>query len=165
LSLLWQRPVSPDASSSAEATGTTSLSERAQKIQPGRTTVREVLKWLGPPAAIAQKGKTVVFPAPSIGRTDSLEMQSDGFFELFSSDRSLREHEVVYYFDASRESSFGVIGILIIVNFGGQTDRAKVERLWLLVDESTGIVEDYLYRSGGRNIRGDASRARTVVLK
>ncbi len=132
--------------------------ERVGSILPGRTSSREVLTRLGPPVAIARSGKTIIFPPPSLGKSGYLEMDSDAFFELFSLGRELRKDEVVYYYDSSSESSLGVLVITIIINIGGQTDRVKVERLWLLVDERTGIVEDYVYRAAdGRNVSGTGS--------
>lgn len=131
--------------------------KRVEKISPGQTSLREVLTWLGPPAAIARNGRTVIFPPPSIGKSGYLEMNSDAFFELFSPGRELREEEVVYYYDASRKSSLGGLVIMILINFGGQTDRVKVERLWLLVDEKAETVEDYVYRAAGGNISGTGS--------
>ncbi len=125
--------------------------KRAARISPGQTSIREVLTWLGPPAAIARSGRTVIFPPPSPNRSGSLEMNSDAFFELFSTGRALREEEVVYYYDASRKSSLGGFVIMILINFGGQTDRVKVERLWLLVDEKTGTIEDYVFRAADRD--------------
>lgn len=133
--------------------------KRAERIRPGQTSIREVMTWLGPPEAIARSGKTIIFPPPSIGKSGSLEMDSDVFFELFSSGRELREEEAVYYYDASRRSSLGAIMILIIINFGGQTDRVEAERLWLLVDERTGTVEDYVYRVADMSISGTGSSA------
>jgi hypothetical protein len=126
---------------------------RVERIRPGQTSIREVLTWLGPPVAIARSGKNVIFP-PSLGKSGSLEMRSDVFLELFSSRRELREEEIVYYYDASCQSSLGAFVILIVINIGGQTDRVKVERLWLLVDERAGVVEDYVYRAADGNIRG-----------
>jgi hypothetical protein len=131
--------------------------KRVERIRPGQTSIREVLTWLGPPAAIARNGKTVIFPPPSMGKSGYLEMNSDAFFELFSPGRELREEEVVYYYDPSRQSSLGALVIMIVINFGGQTDRVKVERLWLLVDERTGTIEDYVYRVADKNVGGTGS--------
>jgi len=128
-----------------------------ERIRPGQTSVRVVLTWLGPPVAIARSGRTVIFPPPSMGKSGYFEMHSDAFFELFSPGRELREEEVVYYYDASRKSSLGVFVIMIVINFAGETDRVKVERLWLLVDERAGIIEDYVYRVADRNVGGTGS--------
>src|SRR5574341_674318 len=87
--------------------------ERVARIRPGQTSIREVLTWLGPPVAIARSGRTVIFPPPSMGKSGSLEMRSDVFFELFSLGRELREEEAVYYYDASRQSSLGALVIMI----------------------------------------------------
>jgi hypothetical protein len=133
--------------------------ERVERVRPGQTSIRDVLTWLGPPAAIARSGKTIIFPPPSMGKRGYLEMRSDVFFELFSSGRELRKEEVVYYYDSSRKSSLGALVILIVINIGGQTDRMKVERLWLLVDEQSGIIEDYVYRVADRNVRTRSSPA------
>ena len=125
--------------------------KRVERISPGQTSIREVLTRLGPPVAIARRGKTVIFPPPSSNRSGYREMNSDAFFELFSTGRTLREEEVVYYYDASRKSSLGGLVIMILINFGGQTDRVKVERLWLLADEKTGLIEDYVFRAADRD--------------
>jgi len=125
--------------------------KRVERISPGQTSIREVLTWFGPPAAIARKGSTVIFPPPSPGKSGYLEMNADAFFELFSPGRTLREEEVIYYYDASRKSSLGGLVIMILINFGGQTDRVKVERLWLLADERTGLIEDYVFRAADRD--------------
>ncbi len=130
--------------------------ERIERIRPGQTSIREVMTWLGPPLAIARTGKTVIFPPPSMSKSGYREMQSDVFFELFS-DHRLREEEVVYYYDASRQSSLGVFVIMIFINIGGSTERVKAERLWLLVDERTGTIEDYVYRVADRNVGGTGS--------
>ncbi len=126
--------------------------ERIEGFKPGQTTVRDVLTKLGPPAAIARGKRTIIFPLPTINKSSNREMQSDAFFELFSLGRELRDEEVVYYYDASRTSSLGGIVILIFLNIGGDTNRIEVDRLWLLVNERTGFVEDYVYRAADGSV-------------
>lgn len=128
-----------------------------ERTRPGQTSVREVLTRLGPPIAIARQGQTMVFPPPAVGTSGFLDVPSDSFFELFSSNRLLGEEEVVYYYQASRVTTSGFLMILLLVNGGGQTERVKAEQLWLLVNEKTGIIEDYRYRNAGRPVKRSVS--------
>jgi hypothetical protein len=127
--------------------------KRVDVIRPGETKIQQVLMRLGPPIAIARPGQTVVFPGQDTGRSDT-------FFELFSSNRTFNKDEVIYYYQALRRESSGLIVIglglylitgaedpmLILFNGGGETDRNEAERLWLLVNEKTGLIEDAVYR-------------------
>lgn len=105
--------------------------EEVVKIRPGQTHIMEIMTRLGPPETIARQG------------------QSSTYFELFSSDRMLKEEEAVYYFQASRKVNSGFIVILILINGGGLTHRIQADRLWLLVNEQTGLIENYVYRGAG----------------
>jgi hypothetical protein len=122
-------------------------------IRPGETKIQQVLTRLGPPIAIARPGKTVVYTSPN-------KVQSDTFYELFASNRKLDENEVVYYYQALHQETSGLIVIglglflvtgaedpmLILLNGGGVTDRNEAERLWLLVNDKTGLIVDAVYR-------------------
>ena len=64
---------------------------------------------------------------------------------IFSTARALRDTEIVYYYDASRIEANGFV-FVPLVGGGYYLKRILVERLWLLVDENTGVVEDYAFR-------------------
>ena len=115
--------------------------KRIEMIKPGKTTIREVLTQLGPPTAVARRGKAMVYP-----NTNGYSTQAEVFFELFSANRELYDYEVVYYYQAMHLRSSGFIFYLLLVNGGGWTDTNEAERLWLLVNEQTALVEDMVYR-------------------
>lgn len=118
-----------------------------EMIRPGQTHIREIMTRLGSPVAIARQRQTMVFPPPGMGKRGYLEIQPDAFFELFSSNRILREEEVVYYYQSSRKTDSGLFMFFIVINGGGVVERINAERLWLLVNERTGLIEDFVYRS------------------
>lgn len=119
--------------------------DRIREIRRGTTTKQEILERFGPPAAIARPGTTVVFPPPGLGGRGRAEVPSEVFLELFSSGRAIRDSDVVYYYDASCLKSTGVL-IVPLIGGGYHSTEMAVERLWVLVDGRTGVVEDYVYR-------------------
>ena len=119
--------------------------ERIREIVRGATTRREILERFGPPAAVARRGRTMVFPPPGPAKRGRQDVGSETFLELFSTARALREAEIVYYYDASRVEANGFVFVPLIGG-GYYLNRILVERLWLLIDENTGVVEDYVFR-------------------
>ena len=87
----------------------------------------------------------MVYPPPGSAKRERVEVPSEAFFELFSTGRALRDTEVVYYYDSSRLKATGVL-VIPVIGGGYHTSETVVERLWLLIDDRTGIVEDYVYR-------------------
>ncbi len=120
--------------------------EHIREIRRGITTKREILERLGPPAAVARRGTTMVFPrGPALhGRAD---VPSAVFLELFSPARALQDTDIVYYYDASRRNGTGVL-VVPLIGGGYFSTETVVERLWVLIDEGTGTVEDYVFRGG-----------------
>ncbi len=129
--------------------------KEAERIRPGETSVREALTLLGPPIAIARHGHNMVFPPRATNA--ALFLDADSFLELFSSNRVLREEEVVYYYKASREKLSAFFVFFLVINGGGYTEQTEVQQLWLLVNEKTGIIEDYRYQDAGQPVAGSAS--------
>jgi hypothetical protein len=119
--------------------------EHVGNIVRGATGRREILAWFGPPTAVARRGTTMVYPPPGPVRQGWREVRSDTFFELFSPERRWRGTEIVYYYDASRVEANGFV-LIPLIGGGYYQKTILVERLWLLIDESTGIVEDYAFR-------------------
>ncbi len=119
--------------------------ERIDGIRRGATTRQEILERFGPPAAVARRGTTMAYPPPGPAKRGRADVQSDAFFELFSTGRALRDAEIVYYYDSSRVKATGVL-IIPVVGGGQYSHEVVVDRLWLLIDEGTGLVEDYVFR-------------------
>ncbi len=126
--------------------------EQVQQIETEKTTKRDVFDKFGAPKAIAAKDEVSTFPAERIagyGGTappiyDSrillyeryiglpyYRIDSDTLFELFSKDRQLTEYHQIYYYSDNvlRKGVF-----------------EPESRLWILINEKTSIVEDYIFR-------------------
>ncbi len=119
--------------------------EHIRGIRRGTTTKQEILERFGPPVAIARRGTTMVYPPAGSAKRGRAEVPSEVFLELFSVGRSLRDADIVYYYDASRLEATGVL-VAPLIGGGYHSREVVVERLWLLIDENTGLVEDCVYR-------------------
>lgn len=130
--------------------GTEIKVSRVAQIQPGKTLKREAFEWFGAPVTISARGEVVRVPKVSVPdkeyrvpRRPTL-VESDTFFELFSSDVELTKYHRVYYFyfSESRELMY-----FLMVAMYDEIDT-KFDKLWLLVDERTGTVDDYFFKKG-----------------
>jgi len=134
--------------------GLTLDKKQIDNIHPGKSTKYEILSSLGPPLAIAVRDEPVTFESPTIWiiRNDHKpqlapgkynEIESDLFFELFSSQHDLTEYHRVYYYYSALSR--------LHIWFGGMYKKAKtdIDELWILVNEKTGIVEDYFLKKEG----------------
>ncbi len=128
--------------------------ESVQQIRCGKTTRLDVVTRLGPPLVIARTGKNMIYPAPRMASLRYGERSSGPFLELFSEDRVLRENEAVYYYRATERNELGFLLILFLINIGGSGNEVQTEHLWLLIDETSGIVEDVVYRDRDRHRTG-----------
>ena len=121
---------------------------RINHIRRGETTKHEILESLGPPIAIAVRDETVTIQSPTLWIYGSLkrggyyEIQSDTFFELFSWQHELNDYHRVYYYYSTLSKTVAFV-MLLAVYARGWTD---IDELWLLVNERTGVVEDYVLR-------------------
>lgn len=102
----------------------------ADKIIPFTTTKKEILDQLGPPTAIARKGKVMTFPPPGRLKAGFIEMNSETFFEPFSLKFNNTDGHIIYYYHRP---------ILYRVE----------SKLWLYINQTNGIVEDYLFIGSG----------------
>ncbi len=123
---------------------------RVAQIQPGKTLKREALEWFGPPMTISARGEIVVVPKASVPDKEyrvprrPTIVESGTFFDLFTSEAGFSEYHRVYYFyfSESRELMY----FLLVATY--DEIETKFDKLWLLVDERTGIVEDYHFKKG-----------------
>lgn len=111
-------------------------------IKPGKTTKMEMFDLLDIPKAIAVMDRPMYLVLPNYRREtmpprDSLiQVQAEPFYEIFKTRNVLKDvHRVYYYHVNHYESSFMSTEI-----------RFQLDRLWVLVNEETGLVEDLVFR-------------------
>jgi hypothetical protein len=73
-------------------------------------------------------------------------VNSDTFFDLFFPEVEFTEYHRVYYFYFSESRDLTYYFLVAKYN---EIDT-KFDKLWLLVDERTGTVEDYFFKKGIR---------------
>ena len=123
--------------------------ETVEQLQPGKTTKAEVLDWFGMPLSIAKKGETLTIFRESawvagggIRPSSYYQVDADTFFELFSAKRKITDRHRIYYYYHSVSTKFAIIAIV----YNRESAHTRKDQLWLLMDEETGIVEDYVFR-------------------
>lgn len=128
-------------------TGPPLSEEDIKKIDPGKTPKAEILERFGVPMAVGAKGERLTIPRESAWKSSGgirlggyYQTESDTFFELFSSRHNIRDHHRVYYYYQAVSS--GVASPVY------KTVRIRVDKLWVLVNEETGVVEDYVFKKG-----------------
>ena len=114
-----------------------------EKIEPGKTAKGQILDWFGPPNVLARKGKVVKVPSVDPKNPGMQEIDSELLFEMFSVKHQIGDHHIVYYVDV--EAGGG--GVFLLVGMAMST-TVKQDRLWILINQNTGIVEDYFFRKG-----------------
>ncbi len=132
--------------------GTEIKTARVAQIQPGKTRKRDALEWFGVPMAISARGEIVMIPKASVPDKEyrvprkSTVVESDTFFDLFASEVEFTKYHRVYYFYFSE--SRNLMYFLLLATYDEIDTR--FDKLWLLVDERTGIVENYFFKEGIR---------------
>ena len=121
--------------------------EEIERIHLGKTTKEEILDWFGPPNAMATKGKIFQFVSSSAG-SKAEPPNNEILFELFSGKHQLANHHSVYFYSTSGTSGGEVL------NMRGTSP--DINKLWVLVNQESGLVEDYVYRPH-KDISSDAS--------
>jgi len=125
---------------------------RVAQIQPGKTLKKEALEWFGAPMTISARDEMLTVPKANIPDNEyrvprrPTVVNTNTLFDLFTSDAELTKYHRVYYFyfSESRDLTY----YLLVVQYDEIDTR--FDKLWLLVDERTGIVEDYFFKQGIR---------------
>jgi hypothetical protein len=112
---------------------------QAQRIRNGETTKKEILEWLGPPAAIAR---------PASGAADNV-------LRRFAATIGSGSGQVAYRYQTSALTW----GNLCAYGQGGggcipSTPLLNERKLWLLIDERTGRVVDHFVEETVREETG-----------
>ena len=127
-------------------TGEPIREDKVTIIESGKTTKEELFEWFGAPTSIAARGEITVIPSVRVQHGgwigDYYKIETNTFFELFSANHELSEYHRVYYYRyvVSKEMLF--MGIVV----GYWSGKTLTDSLWALVNEKTGIVEDYVFR-------------------
>jgi len=121
--------------------------DMVKMIQPGKTTKEEIIQWFGIPSVIAKKGEKMSLPTELVsmsvaGEIGRQEVSSDTFFNLFSTKHKLTESHRIYYYTYTKSK-----GTTFAMPYFGYTGgKALTDKLLVLINEDTGIVEDYIFR-------------------
>lgn len=116
-------------------------------IDPGLTTREELLQRFGIPYGVAVFGEELVIKQPArwmggVIRPGTIQRKDpEVFFELFAERHPLsRDHRVYYYYHATSTETLVQLGV-----YSSNTAYIEVDELWVLVNERTQTVEDYVY--------------------
>lgn len=143
-------------------TGQPIADNQVATIAPGTTTKTELFERFGAPAAIAARGEVLTVAAPRTWASAApyrgephRSIDAATFFELFPNAGQPDEYRRVYYYRhvVSRKMNFFMILALY------ESGSTNADRLWVLVNEKTGIVEDYAFRKSGANVVFGTPRA------
>ena len=119
--------------------------EAVEKIEPGKTKKAQIFEWFGPPMAIGAKGDRLTIPTAWVGGElrpgGYYQTEADSFFELFSSKHTISDHHRVYYYYRAVSNKRPFFALLVIY----ETSSVGIDKLWILVNEETGTVEDYVF--------------------
>ena len=121
-----------------------------EKIKPGKTTRKNILKWLGPPEVLAKKDDRISLPILENENKDVRIQEVDSmiFFEKFLEKQPISDHHVVYYYLNEGEDINGFaipIPGLSFISVPATFGNLQFSELWVLVNNETEQVEDYVF--------------------
>lgn len=119
--------------------------EQVAKIELNRTTRRQIIEWFGPPADIARKGTP----------RDRDNVAAEDYFGFFASTLITGNSVVYRYRNVGNKFSETAAGVPLCPvrgcpGIGGTISRSTSNErndLWILFDERTGLVQDYIVQS------------------
>jgi len=132
--------------------GTEKNTMQTARIEPGKTLKKDALEWFGPPMIIAGLGEVVTLPDPTRldktykGPRNLNTVEAAALFELFAAKHEFNDYHRVYYFHHAKSKLTTYFFLVVALYIDADTD---FDKLWLLVNEQTGIVEDYYFRPMG----------------
>ena len=118
--------------------------KQVQSIIPGKTTKSDLIEMLGSPSEMVTRDGTIDIPtiiaASHSNPYPYYTVRGDTFFTLFP---EANDSDRVYYYHYSVKWDYPPVFLLLYYAEFGKT---KSDRLWVLVNEKTGIVQDYAFR-------------------
>jgi hypothetical protein len=128
-------------------TGALLPEERIRAIHDGKTTRRDLLDAFGPPLVVVRREPPMArMPDVELRRSGGSEVPVAWFFDRFADARPLGADHVVYYYRA-HELQTHMVGAYLVAPGGGaaipfdSSDERRQDRLWILLDDRTGVVE------------------------
>ncbi len=127
------------------STGAKISTEQVKSIIPGKSTKSNLLNMFGAPVTIASRGETLNIPSPCEAGfplklcRGSYRLKAETFFTLFP---EMAEDNIIYYYYHAVSYKYPIMLIL----YNRESGKTKTDRLWVLVNEMTGIVEDYAFK-------------------
>lgn len=126
--------------------GTPIKEDMVKRIQDGKTTKEEIVKWFGIPNIVQKQGEDTTsqksLPEGAIMGSMGQKFVSQASFELFSSKHKITEDHRIYVYSFTKMK-----GASVNVLFFGTTDtKTLTDILLILVNEKTGNVEDHIFR-------------------
>lgn len=119
--------------------------DQVAKIERNRTTKRQIFEWFGAPLSIARKA--------AAANQDGVAAADD--FSLFASQPISTDSTIYHYRNVRSTSSETGGGVLLpvpleprggIVGTLARSASGEVEQLWILLDERTGLVQDFVVK-------------------
>jgi hypothetical protein len=136
-------------------TGSPIREDQVKMIMVGKTTKNDLFEWFGAPMAAAARNEIAVISSPTIWTHapgmmtgGSYSIESNAFFELFAQEHDLNEYHRIYYFDYTASYRSAYIFVLAFYESG----YTKSDRLWVLMNEKTGLVEDFAFKKYGEKV-------------
>lgn len=130
----------------------TLVKEKINKIEPGKTTRKNILELFGPPKILVKKNSMVLLPPLKNDQEKMRKVDSQAFFKYFSGKHSISEHHVVYlYFNEAEDINGFSLPIPIAtfyITLPATFGNLQFKELWILVNRSTEQVEDYVFLEG-----------------
>jgi hypothetical protein len=124
--------------------------KQVKSIIPGKTTKNELIDLLGSPLDVVSRDGTINIPTIMVASHSnpypSYAVRGDTFFTLFP---KASDSDTIYYYHYSVKWDYPPVFLLLYFAEFGKT---KTDRLWVLVNEKTEIVEDYAYKKYDKNI-------------
>lgn len=121
-----------------------------RKVQYGETTKQDVLDWFGPPLAIVREGTVLMIPLPGSGEKVQHEVRAESVFAYFAPKREITKDHIIYYYQGTY---FNWAEIFLLEASFPTSPVMHEKRLWILINEKTGKVEDHLQEEAIRETK------------
>lgn len=131
-------------------TGRPIVADNVTAIKPGATTKNDLFERFGAPTAIVVRDEIAAVATPEswtapFRNESTYGFDAAAFYALFPAAPDSAEYRRIYYYHHVESRKMTYVMILFIYERG----RTTWDRLWVLVNEKTGIVEDYAFRKSG----------------